>query len=519
MSVNASPAPESSSVVSKGLKAGALGLTATVVIGVASTAPGYSLAASVGLVTEQVGLQAPAIMLVAFVPMAFIAAAYFYMNRADPDCGTTFTWATRALGPRAGWLGGWGIIMADLVIMPNLAGVTATYTFQLFGLDSLAENKWAVLALGCTFLLLMAWVCVTGIELSARSQVLLLGTEIVILVVFSIVAIVKVFGSNPPEGSVKPSLSWLNPFAIPSWGGVVGGVLVALFIYWGWDTAVTVNEECEDANTTPGKAAIISTVILLATYVVVTIGAQAVAGPDFLTKNPDDALGAVGEIVLGGWLNKLLILAVMTSAMASTQTTILPAARSMLSMGSHKAGPAVLAEIDRKHLTPAKSTWFFGVVSCLWYILLVAIGGEDQHPYYASIAAVGLMIAFYYGLTGVVCVVYYRKYLLRSVRNFVFVGLLPGIGGLTLTLIFVKSLIDNYNDTETYGSLLGVGSVFTIGVALLLLGVPLMLWCNVRYPDFFRIERDPENVIPNPDGTGEPAPVLGTYRKEATNAR
>jgi amino acid transporter len=505
----------SSSVVSKGLKAGALGLVATKVIGVASTAPGYSLAASVGLVTEQVGFQAPAIMLVSFIPMAFIAAAYFYMNRADPDCGTTFTWATRAMGPRTGWLGGWGIIMADLVIMPNLAGITASYTYLLFGLDDLANNKWAVAALGCAYLLAMGWICVTGIELSARTQVLLLGTEILVLIFFSIMSIAKVYGSNPPEGSVKPSLSWINPFDIPSWGALTGGVLVALFIYWGWDTAVTVNEECEDANTTPGKAAIWSTVILLFTYVIVTIGAQAAKGPQFLTDNSGDALGAVGDVVLGSTVNKLLILAVLSSAMASTQTTILPAARSMLSMGSHKAGPEKLAEINRRHLTPAWSTWLFSLIACGWYIFLVVIGGEEQNPYYASIAAVGLMIAFYYGLTGVVCVVYYRRYLLHSWRNFLFVGVLPGVGGLILTLIFFKSLWDNFNDTETYGSLLGAGSVFTIGVALLLLGVPLMFWCQAKYPDFFKIQRDPPESIPNPDGTGEPAPVLGTYRKEA----
>lgn len=515
MATDTAEHPGSSSVASKGLKAGALGLTATIVIGVASTAPGYSLAASVGYVTGEVGLQAPAIMVVSFIPMAFIAAAYFYMNRADPDCGTTFTWATRALGPRTGWLGGWGIIMADLVIMPNLAGVTAQYSFLLFGLDDWADNRWASAILGCAFILAMTWICVTGIELSARSQVLLLGTEIVVLVLFSVMAIAEVYGSDPPAGSVKPSLSWLNPFAIGDWGALTGGVLVALFIYWGWDTAVTGNEECEDANTTPGKAAIWSTVILLLVYVVVTVGAQAAKGPGFLTENPDDALGAVGDIVLGSTVNKLLILAVLTSAMASTQTTILPAARSMLSMGSHKAGPERLASIDRRHLTPGFSTWLFGFVACGWFVFLVAIGGDDQNPYYASIAAVGLMIAFYYGLTGITCVIYYRRFLLTSWRNFVFVGLMPGVGGLVLTYIFVRSLIDNYHDTESYGSLLGAGSVFTIGVALLLLGVPLMFWAQRAYPDFFRIQRDPQDAIPNPDGTGEPAPVLGTYRKGA----
>src|SRR2546422_11321236 len=86
-------------VAPKGLKTGALGFVSSVVIGVASTAPGYSLAASLGLVIAAVGLQAPAIMWIAFIPMLLVATAYYCMNRVDPDCGTTFSWASRALGP------------------------------------------------------------------------------------------------------------------------------------------------------------------------------------------------------------------------------------------------------------------------------------------------------------------------------------------------------------------------------------------------------------------------------------
>jgi amino acid transporter len=111
-------------VASKGLKGGSLGLVAVIVIGVASTAPGYSLAASIGLVTGSAGAKAPFIMLFAFVPMACIAASFYYLNKADPDCGTNFTWGVRAFGPKAGWIAGWGCIVADLVIMPNLAGVS-----------------------------------------------------------------------------------------------------------------------------------------------------------------------------------------------------------------------------------------------------------------------------------------------------------------------------------------------------------------------------------------------------------
>src|SRR4030095_1965752 len=95
--------PEGSAPGEKGLKANALGFVSNVVIGVASTAPGYSLAASLGFIVavEGVGLQAPAVLWVAFIPMLCIANAYYFMNRADPDCGTTFAWVTRALGPYA----------------------------------------------------------------------------------------------------------------------------------------------------------------------------------------------------------------------------------------------------------------------------------------------------------------------------------------------------------------------------------------------------------------------------------
>jgi hypothetical protein len=59
----------------KGLKTGALGFVSNVVIGVASTAPAYSLAVSLGLVALAVGIASPAIMWMAFIPMLFIAIA------------------------------------------------------------------------------------------------------------------------------------------------------------------------------------------------------------------------------------------------------------------------------------------------------------------------------------------------------------------------------------------------------------------------------------------------------------
>jgi amino acid transporter len=173
---------------------------------------------------------------------------------------------------------------------------------------------------------------VIGIELSARTQVGLLSAEIITLVLFSVVALVKVAAGDAGPDSVDPSLSWLNPFEIDSTSAMISGVLIAVFIYWGWDSTVTVNEESRDATEGPGRAALLATVILLAIYVVVAYAAQAYDGPQTLIDNADDVLSVLGTQVFGSPLDKILIIAVLTSAAASTQTTILPTARTSLSM-------------------------------------------------------------------------------------------------------------------------------------------------------------------------------------------
>src|SRR5207248_1313238 len=152
------------------LKKNAISFISNLVIGVASTAPGYSLAATLGFIAgvSGLGVQSPAVILVAFFPMAFIAAAYYYMNRADPDCGTTFTWMTRSMGPWLGWQGGWALVVADVLVMPSLADVAGNYTFQLFGNSS--PTNFEVTAVGIAWIVVMTAICYVGIELSARTQ-------------------------------------------------------------------------------------------------------------------------------------------------------------------------------------------------------------------------------------------------------------------------------------------------------------------------------------------------------------
>ena len=274
----------------KGLRPGAIGLVGSVVMGISSTAPAYSLAASLGLVVASggallAGVKAPAIMLLAFIPMWMIAVAYQELNREDPDCGTTFTWATRAFGAVTGWLGGWGIIAADVIVMANLAQIAGSYGYAFVGvvtndpaISALGDSTlWSTVA-GVAWIAVMTVICYVGVEVSARMQYVLLGVEVLVLVMFAAVALVRVATGNGVPGSLVPSWSWLWPSGMDFGSVIAPAMLTAIFIYWGWDTAVSLNEETKDPEKTPGRAAVISTVLLLVIYALVSIAAIAFAG-------------------------------------------------------------------------------------------------------------------------------------------------------------------------------------------------------------------------------------------------
>jgi amino acid transporter len=185
--------PRGIQVEDKGLKKNAIRFLSNIVIGVAWTAPGYSLAATLGYIALVGGLgrQSPAVILVAFFPMAAIAAAYYYLNRADPEGGTTFAWMTRAMSPWLGWQGGWAIIVADVLVMPRLASVAGIYAFSLVG--NANPGTFDVTAVGIAWIVIMTAICYIGIEISARTQRLLLGMEFATLVIFAVVALIKVY--------------------------------------------------------------------------------------------------------------------------------------------------------------------------------------------------------------------------------------------------------------------------------------------------------------------------------------
>jgi amino acid transporter len=471
----------------KGLKADALGYMSNLVIGVASTAPAYSLAATLGfiVVIHGVGVKAPAVLIVSFVPILFVSLGYRYLNKADPDAGTTFAWTTRAFGPWLGWMNGWAIFVADVIVMASLSVIASQYTYLLFNWDHGASSATWLIIGSVVWIALMTWICYRGIELSAETQVFLLSAEIVILAAFSVVAFIKVYNGNALPGSLHVSASWFNPFDL-SFSSLILGVLLGIFIYWGWDSGVAVNEESRDSAEGPGKAAVLSTILLVLIYVVVATAAIAYAGTKFLGANSNDVLNPLGKSVFGSPWNKLLIIAVLTSASASTQTTILPTARTTLSMAKWGAIPEVFGRIHPRYLTPTVSTIGMGALSVVWTALIVGFD-SSQNVLNDSITALGFAVCFYYGFTGLACGWFYRRELLKSVRGFLLAGLVPVLGGAMMAFIFVKAWIvesdPNYNYSAPF---FGIQVPIVIGIGGLLLGIPFMLIAFVKLRPYFR---------------------------------
>lgn len=479
------------------LKAGAIGFVDALSIGINATSPAYSLAAVIGPIAALAGVYAPGILLASFVPMLLIASAFFYLNRVDTDCGTTFSWVTRAMGPWAGWLGGWAISMTGVLVVGSLADTGVSFTLLGLGLDSWVDNTLLRMVLVVGLIIVMTALCVAGTEGSAKLQNVLILLQVVFLLVFAVVAIYRALTDDSPleGGAITPSLEWFNAFGA---GGAAlsAGLLLGVFAFWGWESAVNLSEETSDPSSSPGKAGIWSTVILLLTYLSVGTAVVAFAGTQWLSENADSeeyVFADLASAVLGDWA-WIVYFSVATAAIACTQTTILPASRTALSMARRAALPARLGHIHPRFRTPDVSTWTVAAIAAVWYVVVYNI---SENAAFDTLSALSLLIAFYYSLTGIACAVYYRRHLTESAKNLFLIGIGPVVGSLLLIWLLVKSFIDLSDPENSYSgvSWLGVGPPLVIGVGVFLVGVVVMIWWRVVSPRFW----DEKPGVADPD--------------------
>jgi amino acid transporter len=313
---------------------------------------------------------------------------------------------------------------------------------------------------------------------------------------------------------------------VPSPESFMVGFTLMLFIYWGWDTAVSVNEETKERDKIPGRAAVTATFILLATYAVVILATQSYAGigtKGIGLQNPNDAgdvLSVLGNSIFGGsgfgtFLTHLLLLMVLSSAAASTQTTILPTARTTLSMAVFKAIPSTFARIHRRFLTPTVSTVTMGAVSIVLYVVMNYVSNGNA-VIEDSVSALGVWIAFYYGLTGLESFWYYRHTLRESSRNLWLRGILPLAGWAMLWFAMFWAFWYYWNPANCYTSWTmplthwRIGGVFLLDIGTVIIGIVLMVAYRAAQPAYFRgevLNRDTPTRVP--EDLGVPVGLFG----------
>jgi amino acid transporter len=464
----------------KGLKHNAVGLFGGTLLGISSVA---------------VGEKTPVVIIAGFLPMFFAAYAYREFNRVMPDSGTSFTWTSKAFGPYIGWLGGWTAVIATIIVLSNLAGVAVQFLYQFVGsvvqsetISGLWQHRLINVITCLAFLAIATYVAYRGIDATEKVQIVLVSFQMIMLLIFAVMAFVKHETSGV---GADFSWSWFSPAGLTLSAFIVG-LSGSIFGFWGWDTALTVNEESKDSDTTPGRAALLCVLSILATYLIVTIAMQMYAGmgdTGLGLRNEevsDNVFGNLAEPILGFPLSLGLYLAVLASSAASLITTFLPTSRTLLAMAAYGAMPKQFAHIHPRYKSPSTATFAAGIGAAAFYTIMTILSEKVLTD---TILSLGIMICFYYGLVAFGCIWFFRHTLFDNAFNVVFKFVFPLLGGLGLFFVLIITLKDSKNpDYGSGASVFGVGLVLVLGLGLILIGIVFMLLIRARQPAFFRGE-------------------------------
>jgi amino acid transporter len=457
-----------------GLKDAALRIGDVVVISMASSGPTQSIAVTLAALLATVGYASFLPILICLIPMLGIAIGYQRLNAWQRSAGATYSWVGRALNPHAGFFAGWIMLMYYCVGTTSLTIPLGTYMLSFFS-TSAANNTHYVAAVGTGFDLLVLVIAALGIRLSARFQWGWAIFEYGLLVGFSIAALVGIYGHSLHH-TVPISGSWFTVSGAGGFSALVSGLLLAIFLYSGWDTAAYVSEEAKGKQA--GRAGVTSVVLLFVIYAGVILCLQGVAPSSTLENNAANILAYVGNLIGGGAWKNVMIVAVLGGTLASLQAAIVSAGRISFAMGRDGTFPRWFANVNPRYRTPWHATILFGLLNVvfLWGTVLIGSIGKALAD---IVSTLGLIAAIFYLLTATASVWYYRRVIMSSVSNFFLGGFLPALGAAFMYFVIIYTLIK--------GLLNAVQLEFGFGLA----GVGLVLSFVSRYTGKSRFYTDP----------------------------
>jgi amino acid transporter len=450
MSTTTEPAAVGASA-SPGLRANVLGLFDSVVMAVAGSAPAYTIAGSTAVLVGAVAFAGPAALLYCGIPMLGIAWAFSYLNRIEANAGASYAWVGRVIHPALGFMAGWSLVVSATIFMVAGSLPAGSVTIDLFS-SSAANNTGLVTLVGAAWFLVMVALVIAGIRVTARAQWIMSGIEVLILVVFAILAIVH----SASHSVATFSWSWFGFSHFNGQAGFAAGALVAAFYYWGWDVSSNLNEEMQNSRRSAGLGGIIGVVIVFALYEIFTVATNLVMPAKTIHDNAGDVLAVLGQDVWAGPGGKLLVIAVMLSTIATLETTLIQVTRSLFAMSRERTLPAFFGMILRRRQTPWIATIAVAVVSLGLFIGSNYVGSVGT-ILTDAIDAIGIQICVYYGLAGLAVVVAFRKVLFASVKNFLLIGAWPFLGALFMFWILGWSIDTNTSDAVVIWT--GVGGL------------------------------------------------------------
>lgn len=474
------------SSVEHNLRGGVLGLFDSVIMGIAGSAPAYSIAGTTTILFGAVAFGGPAALLYCGIPMFGIVFAFSYLSRHDQSAGASYAWVRRAMHPILGYLSGWALFVSALIFMVVATFPAGASVLSLFS-DSLANSQGWVTIFGCIFFLLMVAAVAAGVTVTVKVQIIMSCIEVFFLVLFAALAIFN----TPHVTSFQ--WSWFSPSIFHGSGGsgfdmaiFASGALTAAFYYWGWDVTANLNEETKDAHKTSGLGGILGAIIVFLLFEVFTIASNMVLTPAQLTDeaNSADILQVLGQAVWHGWGGKLIVVSVLLSTVATLETTLIQVTRTLFVMGRDHTLPKALGTVHKDRKSPFVATMVIAVLSVTLFVGSYFVG-SIYNILQDGIAAIGLQICFYYALAGFSVVILYRRHIFKSVKNFVFIGLWPLVGAVFMGYIFFQ-VIPSLDKTK-----------LTVGLGAMALGlIPMCYyWFVVKAPYFKMAAKEDRHVI------------------------
>ena len=418
------------------LEPDAIGVAQDVVIGMASSAPAATVGLSVAALAAATAYASGLILILTAIPMLIIANAYRRCNMWNANSGASFEWVGRAINPDLGFLTGWLMVVAYIIGTVAEILLLGPSILAVFGSNS--TQTWAWIGIGTAVGVVMLVIAIAGIRITARAQVGMALVEYLILIGLAIAGLLYVLGHH--AGSYPITSGWFSLSGVDGKGSAVAGFLIAVFVFGGWDGTLYVNEEVRHRRVNPGRAAIIAVALLTVIYTLAQVGFQGVVSPAKLQANSASALVYVAQALGGGFWAKAMALSIALSVIATTGTGIVLSSRIVYGMASYRALPAALANVSRRFSTPVIASVLVGVllIALTWVYLLAT---SVQNAFNDVIDVTGQLFAIFYILTALAAIVYYRRRLVASARDFITIGLLPLGAAAFLAWMLIKTVM------------------------------------------------------------------------------